>query len=112
MTFNIIWKIISEIKEESGIEVTVSTLFGVYSNTATYKGYDGITNIPTKVILDFNCKLVGGELTTSDETSACEWVDKHKVLNYISAPAIRIRFQAYQDYKGSPAYMEYVTKPS
>ena len=61
--------LIREIKEESGIDVTVSKLIGVYSNTAIHKWYDGVTDVPTKVILDFTCELVGGELAISGETS-------------------------------------------
>ncbi|WP_150273879.1 NUDIX hydrolase [Paenibacillus tepidiphilus] len=103
--------LVREIKEESGIDVTVSSLVGVYSNTCVYKGIDGITDIPTKVILDFTCKPTGGELTTSDETTDSRWVDKDEVLNLITAPAIRTRYQAYLDYNGKTAYMEYVTRP-
>jgi len=49
----------------------------------------GVTDVPTKVMFDFLCKAVGGELATSDETSACKWVLKEQVLDYITLPAIR-----------------------
>ncbi|WP_233182849.1 NUDIX hydrolase [Paenibacillus sonchi] len=66
---NLIEALIREIKEESGIDTEVSRLIGVYSNTATYKWHDGVTDVPTKVMLDYICKPVGGQLSTSDETS-------------------------------------------
>ena len=65
-----------EIKEESGIDVTVSKLIGVYSNTAIHKWYDGVTDVPTKVMLDFTCEVVGGELAISDETTDSRWVNE------------------------------------
>ena len=100
-----------EIKEESGIDTTVSHLIGVYSNTGIHKWYDGVTEVPTKLMLDFVCKPVGGQLSISDETTDSGWVSKEKVLDFIAAPAIRTRFQVYLDFDGATAYMEYVTKP-
>lgn len=42
---NIIDAVIREIKEESGINVTVQKLFTVSSNTAINKGYNGVEKI-------------------------------------------------------------------
>lgn len=101
-----------EIKEESGIDAVVSHLIGVYSNTGTYKWHDGVTDIPTKVMLDYVCKPIGGELCTSEETSESRWVAKDRVLEMITAPAIRTRYQAYLDFEGNIYYMDYETKPA
>lgn len=100
-----------EVKEESGIDVTVSHLVGVYSNTATYEGHSGVKVVPTKVMFDFVCEPVGGELATSDETSDSRWVDKEEVLDMVLAPALRERYQAYLDYDGIICYLDYVTRP-
>ncbi|WGU96296.1 NUDIX hydrolase [Paenibacillus dendritiformis] len=100
-----------EIKEESGIDVEVSRLIGVYSNTGTYKWHDGVTDIPTKLMLDYTCTAVGGQLSTSEETSDVRWVAKENVLDLITEPAIRTRYQAYLDASGRINYMAYVTKP-
>ncbi|MEK4876850.1 MULTISPECIES: NUDIX hydrolase [Paenibacillus] len=106
---NLMDALIREIKEESGIDVVVSQLIGVYSNTGMHKWYDGETDVPTKVMLDFICKPVSGELSTSEETSEVMWVAKEKVLDLISAAAIRTRYQAYLDFDGNTRYMDYVT---
>ena len=100
-----------EIKEESGIEVVVAQMVGVYSNTGMYKWYDGVTDVPTKVMFDYVCKPVGGKLGTSEETTESGWIAKDKVLDMITAPAIRTRYQAYLDFDGQVRYMEYVTNP-
>jgi len=100
-----------EIKEESGIDTTTSYLIGIYSNTGIHKWYDGITDVPTKLMLDFVCKPVGGDLSISDETTDSRWVSRDKALDLITAPAIRTRFQVYLDFDGTTVYMEYVTKP-
>lgn len=62
-------------------------------------------------MFDFLCEPVGGELTTSVETTECRWVSKNEALEIITAPAIRTRYQAYLDYNGKTQYMEYITKP-
>ncbi|MCT2534426.1 NUDIX hydrolase [Aquibacillus koreensis] len=109
---NLIDALIREVKEESGIDVTVSNLIGVYSNTGKHKGYDGVTDIPTKVMMDFVCKPVGGELDVSDETTDSRWVKKDEVLDYVETPAYRTRYQAYLDFTNQTHYMEYVTHPT
>lgn len=106
---NLMDGLIREIKEESGIDAVVSQLVGVYSNTAAYKWKDGVTDVPTKLMLDFICKPVGGELCTSDETSDSRWVARDKVLDMITAPAIRARYQVYLDFQGVVRYMDYKT---
>lgn len=103
--------LIREIKEESGIDVTVSHLIGVYSNTGIHKWYDGVTDVPTKVMLDFVCKPIGGELAISEETTQSEWIPKEEVLERIEAPAIRTRYKSYLDFSGEVSYMAYKTKP-
>ncbi|SEK18150.1 ADP-ribose pyrophosphatase YjhB, NUDIX family [Paenibacillus sp. cl141a] len=108
---NLMDALIREIKEESGIETLVSHLIGVYSNTSTYPGHSGVAVVPTKVMMDFVCKPTGGELRTSEETTDCRWIHKDDVLQYITAPAIRTRFQSYLDFNRAVVYMEYITKP-
>lgn len=108
---NLMDGVIREVKEESGIDVEVSHLIGVYTNSALYKWYDGVTDVPTKVMFDFACKSVGGELCTSDETSDCKWVPKDEVLEYITQPAIRARIKEYFKFDGNVEYKEYVTHP-
>lgn len=101
-----------EIWEESGIEVEVGEVFCVASNTAKYPGYNGVKEIPTKVMFDFICKEVGGKLSASDETSESGWFPKEKALEMIIAPAYIERYKAFLEYNGRPTYMEYVTKPT
>ncbi|GIP27208.1 NUDIX hydrolase [Paenibacillus sp. J23TS9] len=108
---NLVDALCREIEEESGIIAIVSHMIGVYSNTGIYKWHDGITDVPTKLMLDFVCKPVGGELCTSEETSESCWIDKGKVLDMVTAPAIRTRYQVYLDFDGQIQYMDYVTKP-
>lgn len=109
---NLIDGVIREIKEESGIDVAVSHLINIVSSTSVHKWYDGVTDVPTKVMFDFVCKAEGGELATSDETSDCRWVPKDKVLDFIILPIIRTRYEAYLNFNGSVNYIECTTPSS
>jgi hypothetical protein len=60
-------------------------------------------------MFDFVCRAVGGELTTSDETSECRWVPRERALDYITAPYLRTRYEAYLNGDGGVNYIEYTT---
>ncbi|PKR76863.1 ADP-ribose pyrophosphatase [Halalkalibacillus sediminis] len=108
---NLMDAVVREIKEESGIDAEVVSLIGLYSNTGTHKWYDGVTEVPTKLMSDYVCKLIGGSLTTSEETSDSRWVPKDQVLDFIKTPAIRYRYKKYLEFNGDINYSEYVTHP-
>lgn len=108
---NLIDALVREVKEESGIDIEVGHLIGTYSNTGIYKWYDEVTDVPTKVMFDFVGKPIGGVLSTSEETSESCWVKKERVLEFITAPAVRARYEAYESFNGEVKYMEYVTNP-
>jgi len=101
-----------EIWEESGIEAEVGQLFCVSSNTKKNPGYNGVREIPTKVMLDFICTAIGGSLRGSDETEEARWVAPKDIPAMIETPVYRRRFQAYLSYDGRPQYLSYVTKPA
>jgi len=100
-----------EIFEETGIDAEVGEVFCISSNTGKYPGYNGVKEIPTKIILDFICKVKGGIPRSSDENSETAFVPKNKVLELIQAPAYKERYKAFLEYTGRPIYLEYVSKP-
>lgn len=103
--------VLREILEESGVKASVRSLVGIYSNVGQHLFYDGITSVPTKVMFDFICDYIDGELTTSDETTDVIWVPKNRVLEYITTPAGLIRFKNVIEFNGNIHYCSYVTKP-
>ena len=108
---NVIDAVKREIMEEAGIEVEVGEVFCIASNTCKYPGWNGVKEIPTKIMLDFICKETGGTPRPSEENSETMYVAKEKVLDMITAPASIERYKAYLEYTNRPIYMEYVTKP-
>ena len=101
-----------EVLEETGIEIEVGELFCVTSNTCKYPGFNGVKEVPTKVMLDFVCRATGGTPRPSEENSQTAWFPLDEAQKRITAPAIAVRFQAYLEYEGRPAFLEYKTKPA
>ena len=103
--------VLREILEESGVKASVRSLVGVYSNVGTHLSYDGKTPVPTKVMFDFICDYIEGELTPSDETSEVIWVPQKDVMGYITQPVLQLRFNNVLQFDGRIHYCSYVTKP-
>jgi len=103
--------VLREILEESGIRASVRCLVGVYSNVGQHLYYDGVTQVPTKVMFDFICDYIDGDLKTSNETSEVIWIPKNEVLNYVTAPASVFRFKNVIEFDGRVHYCSYITKP-
>lgn len=109
---NVIDAVKREIMEETGIDVEVGEVFYISSNTGKYPGYNGVKEVPTKLMLDFICTAKGGEPRPSDENSESAYFSREKAAELIQSPAIAERYRAYLEYTGRPTYLEYVTKPT
>lgn len=103
--------LLREILEESGITAEVKCLCGIYSNVGKHLFYDGVTPVPTKVMLDFICEYKGGECQASDETEKVIWVPKKRVLKFITSPAQIYRFQKVLAFQNQITYASYMTCP-
>lgn len=90
-----------EIQEESGVNTSIGSLVGVYSNIRS----------PTKVMFGFLGDYIGGELKTSEESVETKWVTRHSVLQYISNHVIYDRSKDMLDFSGRVIYRVYSTHP-
>jgi ADP-ribose pyrophosphatase YjhB (NUDIX family) len=61
--------VVREVREEVGLEVEVEALLGLYSVALRRGG--------KIVVCEFFCRVVGGEATTTDETTAFGWFEEH-----------------------------------
>lgn len=82
-----------EIFEESGIIAEVIDIVGIYSNTASRKGWNGVETIPTIVNIDFRCNYISGELRLSDETIDFGWFNEEEVLSMVTYPIYHWRIK-------------------
>ncbi|OQA15986.1 MAG: Dihydroneopterin triphosphate pyrophosphatase [Chloroflexi bacterium ADurb.Bin360] len=56
---------IREVREETGLEAVIERLVGVYGKTDNHN----------ELVFAFTCRVIGGELHTTEESSACEYFD-------------------------------------
>lgn len=108
---NVIDAVKREVMEETGVDIEVGEVFCISSNTGTYPGYNGVKEVPTKMMLDFICRAKDGIPRPSNENSASAFFPIDKAQALITTPAMAERFKAYLAYAGRPTYLEYVTKP-
>ena len=108
---NLIDALVRETKEESNMDIVVSRMYCVSSNTAVNKGYDGYESVPTKINFGFMCQYMGGVFQESDESVDSKWVPKDSVIEMLTVPMFIDRYKAYMDFNGDITYKEYHTQP-
>ena len=69
-----------EVREEAGVEIEVTGFVGICKNVEK-----DIVNI------DFTARYVGGELTTSEESTEVIWVSPEKAMDLITFPLTKKR---------------------
>ena len=85
-----------EVKEETGIDVEVVSLVGIYSNPQHVVEYsDG--ELRQQFSICFACRPIGGELATSDETSEVGYFSPDEIEAMEIHPSIRLRIQHFLD---------------
>jgi ADP-ribose pyrophosphatase YjhB (NUDIX family) len=84
--------VVREVKEETGIDVEVTGLIGIYSDPGHVIAFsDG--EVRQEFSVCFRAHPVGGQLATSDESSEVLWVDRKKVDGLNIHPSIRARIE-------------------
>ena len=71
-----------EIREEAGVEVEISGFVGICKNVEK-----DIVNI------DFTCRYIGGELTTSEESTEVIWATPEEAFKLITFPLTAKRLE-------------------
>lgn len=83
---------VRETKEETGYDIEVTGLVGVYSNPNHVIAYtDG--EVRQQFALCFRARLVGGELETSSESPKVKWVEAKDLDSLNINPSIRLRIE-------------------
>jgi len=103
--------VLREIMEESGIKARVKSLCAVYSNVDQYLWYDGETKVPTKVMFDFICEYESGQCRPSEESPEVMWIPKERVMEYVTKPVLKYRFEKVLNFDGRIFYASYAARP-
>ncbi|GBE20913.1 MAG TPA: NUDIX domain-containing protein [Actinobacteria bacterium] len=92
---------VREVKEETGIDVEVVSLVGIYSNPHHVVEYsDG--EVRQQFSVCFACRRIRGEVATSDETSEVGYFSPDEIEAMDIHPSIRLRIRHFLDNRDEP----------
>jgi 8-oxo-dGTP pyrophosphatase MutT (NUDIX family) len=84
--------VVREVREETGIEVEVLGLTGIYSDPKHVIAYDD-GEVRQQFALSFRARPVGGSLRSSDEASEVRWLAIDDIDSLNIHPSMRLRIQ-------------------
>jgi ADP-ribose pyrophosphatase YjhB (NUDIX family) len=93
--------VVREVKEETGIDVEVTGIVGIYTNPRHVMAYDD-GEVRQQFSVCFTTRLLGGQLRTSTETSEVQFVDLSRLAELNVHPSMRLRIQHSLDGRSAP----------
>ena len=81
-----------EVLEETGYEVEVEALTGIYTNPDHRMAYDD-GEVRQQFSIAFRANLIGGVRHTSDESKAVEWLEPDQIDRLALHPSMRMRLE-------------------
>lgn len=92
---------VREVKEETGLDVEVTGLIGVYTNPRHVMAYtDG--EVRQQFSLCFRTRLIGGELRIDSESTDIAWTPPQDIPSLNMHPSMRLRIQHYLEHRPTP----------
>lgn len=91
-----------EVKEETGYNVKVIQLTGIYTNPHHVMAYDD-GEVRQQFSIAFLAKVLDGQPRTSDESDSVEWLTLDQINALNVHPSMRQRISDAMNYSGSPA---------
>jgi ADP-ribose pyrophosphatase YjhB (NUDIX family) len=94
---------VREVKEETGIDIQVVGLIGIYSDPSHVIAYDD-GEVRQEFSICFRARPTGGRLTTSDESSEVAWLNQRQLDSAHMHTSIRLRISHGKSYEHSVHY--------
>ncbi|MFQ6229949.1 NUDIX hydrolase [Nocardia sp. NPDC002869] len=95
--------VVREVREETGIEVDVTELVGVFSNPEHVIAYDD-GEVRQEFSICFRAQPIGGKLQTSEESLEVEWVRPAELSERDIHPSILLRIRKGLEDSDSPYF--------
>ena len=95
-----------EMKEETGIDISVGQLVGIYQNIQAES-----CEVPNKIIFDFLAAKKKGILMKSEEHLEVKWCSRKKVLDMITHPIFYDRAKQLLNFSGRILFRAYSKDP-
>lgn len=84
--------VIREVHEETGYDVELDRLTGIYTNPRHVMAYDD-GEVRQQFSISFRCTLLGGDARTSSESKAVRWLSPAEVGALPMHPSMRLRIE-------------------
>jgi ADP-ribose pyrophosphatase YjhB (NUDIX family) len=97
--------VVREVKEETGIDVEVTGVVGIYTNPNHVMAYDD-GEVRQQCSICFTTRMLGGQLATSSETSEGEFVVPERLDQLNIHPSMRLRIDHYLERRRAPTSAE------
>jgi ADP-ribose pyrophosphatase YjhB (NUDIX family) len=92
---------VREVREETGIEVEVTGVVGLYTNPNHVMAYDD-GEVRQQCSVCFTARMVGGRLSTSSETRQVRFVAPDQLDTLAIHPSMRLRIDHYLENRSRP----------
>jgi ADP-ribose pyrophosphatase YjhB (NUDIX family) len=93
---------VRETQEETGIDAEITGLVGIYTNPRHVILYTSNGEVRQECSFVFAARVMGGEPTTSSESSEVRWVAPEDLDDYVMHPSMRQRVLHYLEHRGEP----------
>ncbi|NLU69013.1 NUDIX domain-containing protein [Streptomyces sp. HNM0574] len=92
---------VRETKEETGLDVEITGLVGMYTDPRHVMAYDD-GEVRRQFAFVFAARVVGGELAVSDESTELRWAGQEELPGLPLHPAQRLRLGHVLEGRGAP----------
>lgn len=93
---------IREVKEETGIDIALTGVVGIYTNPRHVIEYTSDGEVRQEFSIVFTARPVGGEPTVSSESAEVRWVEPAALWDYRMHPSMRTRVEHYLERRPEP----------
>jgi len=93
--------VVRETKEETGMDVEVTGVVGIYTNPGHVIAYDD-GEVRQQMSICFTTDLLGGAIATSSETSEVEFVPVDRLDQLTINPSMRLRINHWLEHRDKP----------
>ena len=93
-----------EVREETGLDVEITGLIGVYTNPHHVMAYDD-GEVRQQFSLCYTTRILGGELEIDDESTDIRWVTAAELTDLPIHASMRLRIEHYLDPRQTSPYL-------
>lgn len=92
---------VREVKEETGLDVEITGLVGIYTNPRHVMKYDD-GEVRQQFSICYKTRLIGGELAFDSESTDIAWVEPSRIPDLTMHPSMKLRIDTYLEHKEGP----------